>query len=1086
MGCSNSKTVKTSSSPSKTKHRSPNNGANKYQRKDGPLQGVVGEEIPHVSISELGNQEDLHDGSVDSSANGARPHLRQKKKSKNNKNGGSTTQRLSDSNPAAVSDDEPFQPMVAVTKRSLSELKRLRTGDKVRTWQAGGDADQQNSSLANLNLLLGGGAENNDSNSGAAAPKKQGSGLPGGAAHQRSLSNARGGPDDGTNFYGVQRPQQQMSNGLKANDDDGGNSSTESAKADLLHWEKRISALASRRHVVVPQQKHQPKQQQQVATIDSASPHLIGVVNDLSFANTTVTTNASPLLAMTATVKSLGATHQNQQQQQQQQKFVVVAKVNNPTTGINLVYRKSEQVIGVGSSATVYLGSVTTTVGAPVIQQTSAATSSSSPQLQQQQQTRKFLTAVKEILVSPPAILMESPSGEQLTTQQKETAVDAIRTTQDVVQMLRLEFRLLKSLDACPQVVRVLHVAVTQPDGSGGGGEQQQQQEQQAQKATVSGGGATAAISDSQQPVVNLGPFPNHFRPQRARMFLEYVRHGTLTNEVRRISSLFHIPALSELRLPASPAVNISPSAGLLVASPLGNAVSPVSISSSCGGGFPRQQNLTYPAPSSTGDSEPRLHELMVRAYMRDVLLGLAYLHENGCIHRDVKPQNILVHSLVEEMFDTYFPICLDDDIVKYTVPCEVDSDVENFEEALYRPKKPSYLNQLNLLSNNNAAALDGAGAAAGSADNKNVKNDADLHPSAVVEDAAALPAVVVKTKNPNTSIDSGDSNLDDKQAQMRLADVEAIVAESCRTPTDSKKDKKNKKKNATIVVATTAEQLQQSDNLLGGKHRGSHYALDGLVPVSPNEDATTAPAASAERKGPTGANPTDDDAAAAASSTATTIVVLASGDDNGNGTVKTINRRSVKYHHPNHRQKHKTLIKLSDFGSARWTIPTDAEQGEGGAAGFLRDTMTAGCKTTMNVVGTAPYMSPEAIRGRFTAASDIWSFGITFLELLLPVSTNSALPSVGGAAVWRHKLMARDSFQLILQIASLQEPDHVPELPLHISPEARDMLRKCFAMRPGDRPTAVELLNSTYFASTWWLTRRLKRGEIEPLWQKK
>ncbi|CUG90196.1 Hypothetical protein, putative, partial [Bodo saltans] len=113
MGCSNSKTVKTSSSPSKTKHRSPNNGANKYQRNDGPLQGVEGEEIPHVSISELGNQEDLHDGSVDSSANGARPHLRQKKKSKNNKNGGSTTQRLSDSNPAAMSDDEPFQPMVA-------------------------------------------------------------------------------------------------------------------------------------------------------------------------------------------------------------------------------------------------------------------------------------------------------------------------------------------------------------------------------------------------------------------------------------------------------------------------------------------------------------------------------------------------------------------------------------------------------------------------------------------------------------------------------------------------------------------------------------------------------------------------------------------------------------------------------------------------------------------------------------------------------------------------------------------------------------------------------------------------------------
>ena len=137
-------------------------------------------------------------------------------------------------------------------------------------------------------------------------------------------------------------------------------------------------------------------------------------------------------------------------------------------------------------------------------------------------------------------------------------------------------------------------------------------------------------------------------------------------------------------------------------------------------------------------------------------------------------------------------------------------------------------------------------------------------------------------------------------------------------------------------------------------------------------------------------------------------------------------------------RRVRRTVSKLSDFGSSRWTIA--------GADGGV-------CKTTQNVVGTAPYMSPESVRGKFSFASDIWAFGISFLELVTQ-----------GGDVWAH-LGARDGFGLILKIGLLQEPNHVPPIPAHCSRKLRELLRSCFEMDYRRRPTAEELLRSDYFA---------------------
>jgi serine/threonine protein kinase len=133
-------------------------------------------------------------------------------------------------------------------------------------------------------------------------------------------------------------------------------------------------------------------------------------------------------------------------------------------------------------------------------------------------------------------------------------------------------------------------------------------------------------------------------------------------------------------------------------------------------------------------------------------------------------------------------------------------------------------------------------------------------------------------------------------------------------------------------------------------------------------------------------------------------------------------------------------LTKLTDFGCSKYTL-----------AGGV-------CQTTANVVGTVPYMAPEAIKGKFSNASDVWAFGITFVEL-----TN------GGGAVWEH-LGTRDAFGLLLKIGSLKAGAHRPPLPAQLSPAAQRVVARCLEFAAADRPTCAELLADPYFADPMWV----------------
>eukprot|EP01004_Peranema_trichophorum_P010554 NODE_935_length_2238_cov_43.462884_g800_i0.p1 GENE.NODE_935_length_2238_cov_43.462884_g800_i0~~NODE_935_length_2238_cov_43.462884_g800_i0.p1 ORF type:complete len:468 (+),score=90.55 NODE_935_length_2238_cov_43.462884_g800_i0:614-2017(+) len=115
---------------------------------------------------------------------------------------------------------------------------------------------------------------------------------------------------------------------------------------------------------------------------------------------------------------------------------------------------------------------------------------------------------------------------------------------------------------------------------------------------------------------------------------------------------------------------------------------------------------------------------------------------------------------------------------------------------------------------------------------------------------------------------------------------------------------------------------------------------------------------------------------------------------------------------------------KLSDFGAARHVSTL--------------------CQPTWT--GTPLYMSPEAIHGRPEFASDIWSLGLTLLQM------HTAKPP------WNH-LPERHPAQVLLHITQKNQhpfPDDIPD-------DFKELIYDCILQEPSERPTASDLLNYNF-----------------------
>lgn len=122
-----------------------------------------------------------------------------------------------------------------------------------------------------------------------------------------------------------------------------------------------------------------------------------------------------------------------------------------------------------------------------------------------------------------------------------------------------------------------------------------------------------------------------------------------------------------------------------------------------------------------------------------------------------------------------------------------------------------------------------------------------------------------------------------------------------------------------------------------------------------------------------------------------------------------------------------KGTIKLADFGISRMGLSLQ----------------------TQNISGTPAYMSPDAINGRYSVASDLWAVGCTLLELIT------------GEQPWGH-LGLESSTQIIFHIATSPKPYPLPD---SISPYLREVLSKLLNLDPDQRGTAKDIMSMEWFS---------------------
>jgi len=105
-----------------------------------------------------------------------------------------------------------------------------------------------------------------------------------------------------------------------------------------------------------------------------------------------------------------------------------------------------------------------------------------------------------------------------------------------------------------------------------------------------------------------------------------------------------------------------------------------------------------------------------------------------------------------------------------------------------------------------------------------------------------------------------------------------------------------------------------------------------------------------------------------------------------------------------------------------------------------------------LTVRGTPHYMSPEAAKNKISPASDIWSVGITVMELYT------------GMLPWTEKQMKTSPQNFVLQLSDDENPPQ-PVISDQLHEDVRDFVKRCLVHDPKQRSTIEELLVSPLLA---------------------
>eukprot|EP01064_Diplonema_japonicum_P020147 TRINITY_DN2923_c0_g1_i1.p1 TRINITY_DN2923_c0_g1~~TRINITY_DN2923_c0_g1_i1.p1 ORF type:complete len:496 (+),score=83.54 TRINITY_DN2923_c0_g1_i1:34-1521(+) len=119
---------------------------------------------------------------------------------------------------------------------------------------------------------------------------------------------------------------------------------------------------------------------------------------------------------------------------------------------------------------------------------------------------------------------------------------------------------------------------------------------------------------------------------------------------------------------------------------------------------------------------------------------------------------------------------------------------------------------------------------------------------------------------------------------------------------------------------------------------------------------------------------------------------------------------------------------------------------------------------TTQHMAGTPQYMSPDAVTGKVSKGSDVWSIGATIVELATNLPPWEAQSAVGNVALIFH-----------IGIGNGKEGHH-PRVPAHLSKEGKEFIQLCFSPLSDNRPSCTEMLQHPFLDESHYVT------DIEPL----
>jgi len=96
----------------------------------------------------------------------------------------------------------------------------------------------------------------------------------------------------------------------------------------------------------------------------------------------------------------------------------------------------------------------------------------------------------------------------------------------------------------------------------------------------------------------------------------------------------------------------------------------------------------------------------------------------------------------------------------------------------------------------------------------------------------------------------------------------------------------------------------------------------------------------------------------------------------------------------------------------------------------------------TVRNFGPLKWMAPEALRMEYSKATDIWSFGVTMVEIW---TRNDPYPN-------------EPNFEVAVQV---RDGKKFPELPTEAPKDIKALMLRCWSFYPDTRPKAPELQNA-------------------------